>query len=393
MTTTRSTLADLLAFENLSEQTFIDSGLELAHTLGFRVTNWISGGIGRTLVQLQALAAFSERLTVTSLARSAFVSLAELDWLTILAREVYDIERKLATFATWDLDVSVSSGAAPVSFGAGEFVVQTTSGVRFENTGSFTCAAGSTETVPIRALESGTSGNVADESITSVVTSAPGTTVTNPAASQTLTAEDQESDESLAARCQAKWATLSSLAVDGWYETHALGVDGVGRVRVTEAGGSDDPGTVNVLLAGTTGIIDEPTRAAVDALLTSDDYRGLNDTVVVTAATALSCDWSGGTVYVPASYTDAQVTAAQAVVDSVIDSVASALPIGGDSSTYDDDGGVTGAFPAALIERALYRRTDFDFVDVDLAPVQFDMLATQVAVVTGYPTVTRAVGG
>ncbi|OOH80797.1 baseplate J/gp47 family protein [Leptospirillum ferriphilum] len=84
---------------------------------------------------------------------------------------------------------SVTVGAnvaptSPITVAAGGMTVQTISGVQFVNSAGFTLEAGQTSvSVPVAAVLSGTTGNVAAGTITQFVTPIPGIdTVTNPTA-------------------------------------------------------------------------------------------------------------------------------------------------------------------------------------------------------------------
>src|SRR5579885_3187771 len=66
--------------------------------LGFPVTDWFSGGVGRTLLELlaQGLALFSQ--LIAAIAAGGFVTQASGDWLTLVASDTYQLTRNAATF-------------------------------------------------------------------------------------------------------------------------------------------------------------------------------------------------------------------------------------------------------------------------------------------------------
>lgn len=133
----------------------------------------------------------------------------------------------------------------------------------FETTSSGTVAGG-TLTLPIRAVNPGTSGNLDANSITQLITGVPGITSVNNTVA-TGGGEEMEDDEHLRDRLISVhrgtiWGTK------GWYENVALEYPGVGRVSVIPH--RDGAGTVAVIILDNAGhAVAAPTVSGLQAAL------------------------------------------------------------------------------------------------------------------------------
>jgi uncharacterized phage protein gp47/JayE len=194
---------------------------------------------------------------------------------------------------------SIAAGAVPYSSGS---VVQTDGGVRFELLADAPLGASSLGpvTVAAEAVEAGTSGNVAANTITSFITQPPDSTmlVTNPdvAAGGAAT----ETDESLKSRArlfyqQARRGTLAAI------EFGALTVPGVAQATAEEQLNSlgVPNGLVFLYISDANGQSNALLEAAVaDALL---EYRGggivvdVFGAVPVLQSIVLSLSYTAGT--------------------------------------------------------------------------------------------------
>src|SRR5690348_4867886 len=78
--------------------------------LGFSCTSWRPGGVARTIVAILAtvLAAFTVLMVVV--AKSGFLDFAEGDWLTLLAKQFFDVDRETASFASGFVTLTNSGG-------------------------------------------------------------------------------------------------------------------------------------------------------------------------------------------------------------------------------------------------------------------------------------------
>ncbi len=164
------------------------------------------------------------------------------------------ISRQVATKAVGTLRFSVAD--APVgdlSIPQGS-VCMTESGVRFQTTQAAVLAAGKlTADVTAEALESGSGGNAAANSVTVLTVCPVGITgCTNPAAFTGGT--DAEGDDALRARVLASFRRLPNGANAAFYEEQALRHEGV--VAAAAVGRARGIGTVDVYIATAAGAPD-----------------------------------------------------------------------------------------------------------------------------------------
>jgi len=134
-------------------------------------------------------------------------------------------------------------------------VCMTESGVRFQTTQAAVLSAGElTVDVPAKALEGGSGGNAAANSVT-VLTACPVgiTGCTNPAAFTGGT--DAEGDDTLRARVLASFQRLPNGANAAFYEEQALRHEGV--VAAAAVGRARGIGTVDVYIATAAGAPDD----------------------------------------------------------------------------------------------------------------------------------------
>ena len=176
-----STLDELLNPQSV--QQVFNLLLAVYKSNSFPVESWQTGGVERT--RLMAIATVLSDISVNYLpfiTGGGFIDYSTGDWLTLLAAQLYDIERNEATFTQGTINLStVSSASGPYSFSAGDLIVSfTDTGNRYFNVSSGSLAASNTSDVTFVAEFAGAS--FADDSNADVtlVTSLPGVVVTNP---------------------------------------------------------------------------------------------------------------------------------------------------------------------------------------------------------------------
>ena len=212
---------------------------EILARLNFSTTNWKPGGIARTMISATSIVLAMFSVLVSLVARSAFLSMSTGDWLTLVARHVYGVERILATFAAGTLRV-FNDSAAPYSIDADEWTFSNSlTGKLYRNTESFTIAAGQTLSIAIRADEAGSASSAGVGSINAIVTPVLGVTCSNDNA---IVGMDTEGDEALIARCMLKPQSASPNGPQAAFEyfartaTRADGtLVGVNRVAVNNS--------------------------------------------------------------------------------------------------------------------------------------------------------------
>ena len=109
---------------------------------GAKTSAWKPGAVVRTIIAGVSivLAAFSSLIALV--AAGGFLELATGDWLTLVARYVFGVERIGATFATGTVTLTNGSGT-PYSGGADDLIVQnSTTDAVYRSTGAWSVAAG-----------------------------------------------------------------------------------------------------------------------------------------------------------------------------------------------------------------------------------------------------------
>lgn len=244
------TFDDLLRRRTAAEiRAWIYAAIEAA---GVATTEWKPGSPIRTLIAAVALVLSAFSGLQVQIARMAFLELSEGDWLTLVARYVYGVERDPGAFATGSVTLS-NAGGGLYSGGPGDLVVR--AGAKtYRNTAAFTLNPLQVGlVVPVQAVELGTAGSAAAATITALETALPGVTCTNAAA---LIGRDVETDLALRSRCLEKVGTLSPNGPRDAYSfvaRSAVRADGtaIGVTRVRTV--ADGSGGVTVYVATATG--------------------------------------------------------------------------------------------------------------------------------------------
>jgi len=238
--------------------------LSLLRVAGFPVASWHSSSVPRALVEVfcEALADLSS--TVGKIARGGFLSLADGEWLTLLAAEFFDLTRKPAVFAR-GVAVLTDGGGGPFTILPGQLWATSKSGKRFNNSRGGTLVAGGKLALEWQAESPGASFNVPAGDLTTLLTPLPGVALDNPTLPSigtwlTRQGVDEETDAQLVQRCKEQWSSLGAGGNAPAYAYHAKRAsDQVTRVRVYEA--TPKGGHVTVVIAGPGGAIVDPTVA------------------------------------------------------------------------------------------------------------------------------------
>lgn len=295
---------------------------------GLPATSWQSGSVPRTLLAAEAEWLSDLAVGIALVAKGGYLDDAEDDWLTLLARSLFQLERLPAVAAVGDVILTDAANAGPFSIDQGSIIVSDGSRtLRFQYSENLTktLPLGGSAPITVQAETAGAAYNVANGALTVLLTAVPGVTVTNPAQAGTTTwlatqGQDTESDEALRTRCRARWATQGTGALEESYEFWALSVPGVTRPTVT-----NDPttGIVTVSLAGPSGPVGYTVVAAVQAIL---DARRPLTVRALAADTLASNTLVNGIVYVSPGF---DLVATLAAVALAVDAVARATPVGG----------------------------------------------------------------
>jgi hypothetical protein len=255
------TISVLSLFTAETADRILAYGLDLARVVGLPVTSWRSGDPTRSLYKYLATVLASLEGVYAEYIRAGFLSSASDDWLTVLAWEVYGVERIEATYATGEITLNNGGGGFyPVDPGDLTFRASST-GKTFHNTTSGTLSAGATVVITFEADEAGSDSSVADDEIDELVTTLLGVTI---ASSDAAVANDEQDDDALKEQCRS---TLGALSPDGppdAYEYVVRNPDLTGTTEITRASTAHDAtdGTVTVYVASPTGTVTSPSVAA-----------------------------------------------------------------------------------------------------------------------------------
>lgn len=224
--------------------------------LGIDTTAWKVGGATRTVIVGVAIILSAASTVQALLAKSGFLEKAEGDWLTLVAKYVYDVDRDLGTFATGTLKLDNTLGNLYV-LAAGDLVaLNPTSEKSYRTTAAVTINPLETNVlVAAQCTELGSGGTSSPGTITQLETVLLGVSVTNLVA---FVGTDTESDAALRERCYAKTGTLSPNGPADAYRYLALSAtkdDGTPAnvTRVTTV--PDGEGNVTVYVASASGAV------------------------------------------------------------------------------------------------------------------------------------------
>lgn len=291
---------------------------------GMPTTSWGARSIGTAFVKVVAKAVADARAKIAALAKGALLGYATGDWLTLRAREAYEIDRAAATFAKGTERLTDAGNAGPFTIPPNGLVVKKANGTSYRSTNAANAVLpkSSTLDIEVQAELAGAGGNASAGELTTLATpTMAGVTVTNPGA--ITGGADAELDGALVARCRARWATLSfqggpADAYVHWAQTASAKVT---RVQVLE--NSPAAGSVRVFVAQTGGGFGADPDGVV---LTVDGYvqkrRPLCSTVLVASATDVVVNVTAE-VRLAAGYTLGGVTPAiQAAVTAYLNGLA-----------------------------------------------------------------------
>jgi len=225
-----------------------------------------------------------------------FPTLASGDDLT-LAAENFGITRKAATAATVTLTITGTQGTVI------DDTVKAECGELIYACASATIPASGTVNVTATCETAGAAGNVAAGQITEFITAYEGLdSVTNTAAATGGT--DEETDTDLLERVKARWQKPSTGGNIGDYETWALSVPGVSKVRVQ----NPSAGNVSLYIIATGNTVpDASLVSAAQVVIDANCPVGAAATVSAATRRPMTVTVTGS---IMEGYTETQITAA-----------------------------------------------------------------------------------
>lgn len=268
-------------------------------TVGVNTTSWKPGAVVRTMVSASSIVMAGFSQLTANVARSGFLELSAGQWLTLVARYVYNVERISATFASGVVTLTNAGGGVYILDPGDLIVGNVSTGKTFRNTDAFTLGALSTLSVNVEAVEAGSGSTSSPGAITTMETALLGVTCANAVA---IVGQDDELDAALVLRCSEKLGSLSPFGPPDAYAYAARNAKrtdgsnvGVTRVRVTR----DGYGNVTTYVANATGAVSGTSgNPATD--LGAVDYAIQHDAapLAITASTQ-----SAQEVVMPVTYT------------------------------------------------------------------------------------------
>jgi len=367
-------------FTSATIQQLYAKGLQIADTLGLQATTWREGDPSKAQFYYLAEILASLEGVVGEFLKAGFLDYAEGGWLTVLADQVYNVQRIEATNAAEDLVLS-NSGGAQYTIDPGQMTFRSSVTEKtYTNTsgGILASGPGTTLTVSWVADEPGSDSSVAADEIDEIVTALAGVSVASSVASS---GQDAELDAALKQRCKDSRGALSPNGPADAYDYVARNPTLTGTTEVTKSStvAASATGDVTVYLAGTSGPVTEPARAAVEAAITQWA------TPLTTTPTVLNSVAVPVTISVDVFVYDSVGLTVSEIQDAVRDAFADTfadIPIGGNAGFVD---------PTLLVDAAFGAVADVYKVSFFSPASAVAIAANEVPTISGTPTVNVTV--
>jgi len=323
-----ATFSDLLAQMQASD--FVTSAKSFAKTIGLFPDDWVAFDPEDAIINSTGSTAATWWNTyVWSAINGGFLETAKKIWLTKLAKNVFNVDRITATFATggW---TGTNSTASPIGpFNPDDLLFYNLdTNQTYRNTDTVTFAPGVNTPITIEADALGSVGNAAPSRV-KLLTTVLGMDGVN---ASPLAALDDETDPALVLRCRYKFAALSPNGPSDAYRYVALtpslnGGVAINRVLIPPATGT---GGVTVVLASASGVVSSPDVATVKSAIVSQVVpNGITPTVISATANTIDVNWQA---WVHANQ-NVDPTAVTAAVNQALVLAFQSFPIGGDAIT------------------------------------------------------------
>lgn len=243
----------------ITEEQTLETFLSILETLSVPARSWRKGGVARTILRVVAATYAGYTQLMSAAIKAGFLETATGDWLTLLARYVFNVERRVATFATGELTLTNIGGGVYIVAAEARRFLWSAEGKAYVNVAGFTLNAGSpgaptSITIDVRAVEVGSDSSAPPGAIDALETTMAGVSVTNVAS---VVGSNAESDAELREACKNKLAAISVRGPRGAYAfavRAALRPDGtpvdINRLSISP---SSSTGTVTVYVASPSG--------------------------------------------------------------------------------------------------------------------------------------------
>ena len=357
--------------------------LDVAEQLELPIEAWQAEGVAREILTVIAQEMANLSVVVTPMAAGGLLDFSRGVWLTLLADQLYDVQRIPATSGT-TVENLVNIGPTAYTIAPGDLrFYNTVNGANYTNTTGGTLGAkvglvNGTLSVTIQADVPGIESNAAIGEIGGMSTPLQGVNATNPGP---LVGTAEESDSSLIERCRESLAAASPNGPKDAYNYFAKSTtraDG-SNVGVTRTAVSDANATIVVYLANASGVVAPSDVALVNtAIQTKCVPTGF--TATVKAATGVTIAVTATVYLSPGSTLDN--TQAGLKVRAQLLAYFATIPIGGSNI-----GGGGQVFKTKITGQILDASSEFiqGVISAPAADVPLD--ADQVAVL-GNVTIT-----
>lgn len=370
------TLAELFAVE--SPTALLSAILGVANSVGLKATSWAEGAFVRTILTVCAYRFSSLSEVQVYIAKGGFLDYASSDMLTLLADQVYNVQRIPAVNASGVVTFTNSTTGNIVIATGSIHVASSITGKTYTNTtGGTVLASGGTLDLSIVADVAGSASNAGVGDITVIVNTVLGLTCTNAAP---VLGADEESDADLVSRCHSSLGATSPDGPAQAYDYVAKTTAGVSLpINRTQISSSSVTGNVSIYLANADGVITAPDLALVQADLNTKCIPLCVNATAFAAAPGAVVSVTA-TIYVKnQTLTNAEL---QSAVGVSIAEYLSTAPIGG----FDTGGG--GIIDKGAIEAAIYRADPSIKVVAMTVPAADYALATGQIATNGTHTIT-----
>lgn len=309
---------------------------------GIDTTTWQPGAVVRTILWiLSVLIAFFTQLAAV-VVKGLFLDSATGVWLTLLAKYVYGVTRRGASFATGQLRFTNTKGGE-YPFAVGECLVLNPATKKvYWNTEAFTITPLGTVDAAFGAKEAGAESTSSFNTITELVTPLIGVSVYNTGA---FIGADEQLDDELRQDCRDALGALSPFGAAGAYKYFAKHLPG-GDPIVRDNGEPIDVNRVQVLTNPGTGEV-TVYLASLSGALSDDDVAVVHENLQANAVPQCITEATESAEAVPLTvlydaYADVNggktASELKAILDAAIEAYGKTYPIAGTRLTEGGQG-------------------------------------------------------
>lgn len=366
----------------LTEDEVFDKFVEIAEELKLPAKTWRKGSPLRVILRVCARVYAGFTVIMAAFIASGFLDTAQGEWLTKLAKYVYGVDRRVATFARETIRFTNAGGGLYDDNPPGTVtVINPATQKAYRNVAAFTLNPLSSVDVVFEAVEVGSASSAAPNTLTELETTMNLVTVTNPRAFIGL---DAENDDDLKQACKDKLATLANRGGPRGAYRYAIRVATSGdgspvNINRSSVSNSSSKGEVYVYVASPTGapLEDEVAlvAASVEKYARPDGVRAYVNPVTEVPVTRTLTAWVKNRPGVVASDVKATIEAAIVLEGA-------RYPIGGIAKAPSTQGKLYADWLAGVVKQAWPDVYDVDGTgaDVNLAPGEVAVLDVTVNV-------------